>query len=64
MDFRKHAISEWQTSEDKRMLKITEENGNETHHATQDESARNMECRNITQAKLDTEWKNVMGKKT
>ena len=39
IDFMKHASSKWKMSEDKRSSKITEENGNETFHMRQDESA-------------------------
>ena len=58
----KHVTSKWQTSEDKRMLKLTEENGNETCHMTQDKNSRNMECRNTNQTALCTQWTNVLGK--
>ena len=54
IDFMKYSASKWQISEDKRTLKITEENGNEICHMRQDENTRNMECRNTTQPVLDT----------
>ena len=45
-----------------KILKITEENGNETCHMRHEENERNMEYRLRTQPVLDTQWKNVLGK--